>query len=87
MTLVEDILEHIFWGLKASIHTYQEVKSQTLKKLNPIVKHFDLIDILIVWTILVIIFQRILASWNRISKEGNSAIFEIKESDGTGGCT
>ncbi len=67
---MEDIIHHVFSVLKTAVLYYENFKRTALKYLNPFTAQFDLVDILLIWTIIVYVAIRFYQAIHFMSKNG-----------------
>ena len=70
---MEDIIHHVFSFLKTAVTYYENFKRLALKQLNPLTSQLDLVDILLIWTVIVYILIRIAQILHYMNKNGKTS--------------
>ena len=68
--VVGNIIAALYDVVKAYLHTYSVIKDAVNAYLDPLTKKFDLVDIILVWTVLFIIASSIYSRFRYAQKRG-----------------
>jgi len=72
---MQGIVSSIFSIILYYFRLYNIIKSAVLEYLEPITNRFDLVDILIVWTIIIIVFSKVYKRYIYAKKHGFRKVF------------
>lgn len=70
--VVDNIIAAGFDVFRAYIQTYSVVKRAILDRLTPLTNKFDLVDIIIIWTIIFIILSTLYSNYVYAKKRGKN---------------